>query len=547
MEKLNQFLDAIGPIRSQHPPEEDRRIYEAREHVLTETDHREVRLDTAIPEVNEARPLLRNTTGELDQKYRTLFEHSGTAMAVIENDGIISHANSLFMKKSGYTREEVENKAHFADFIDEGSQKMLLDYHLRRRGGDPTVPDSYETRVITKEGKVLEILVMMSMFPGTGQSIFSMIDITDRKKTENAIKEQERFLNDVLSSFNDRILVMDPSMKILRVNKTMEQWYSQSMPLVGKPCYEALYQRNQPCESCPVQDTLRTGKPHREIHTVKDRDMTVGWKEVHSYPMFSPETGGITAVIGHIRDITEQKNLEYTYEQEMDYYTAELKRFAETLGMTNNKLNILNNVTRHDILNTVTGLLGSVDMALAAGTHEEQTALLHDIRNLGKTVQSQIEFTRQYQNIGVQAADWFNVQSLIASTAEQLPLAGISLEIHVEGIAIHADPLIGKVFYNLMENSLRHGGHVTKISFDVRRTDSGIVITYSDDGAGIPEEIKEMIFLQGFGKHTGFGMYLVREILSITGITIKETGETGKGARFEMTVPEAACRETGTE
>ena len=61
-----------------------------------------------------------------------------------------------------------------------------------------------------------------------------------------------------------------------------------------------------------------------------------------------------------------------------------------------------------------------------------------------------------------------------------------------------------------------------------------MVITFSDDGVGIPDDQKEKVFLQGFGKHTGLGMYLARAILSITGITIKETGECGKGARFEM-------------
>jgi signal transduction histidine kinase len=72
-----------------------------------------------------------------------------------------------------------------------------------------------------------------------------------------------------------------------------------------------------------------------------------------------------------------------------------------------------------------------------------------------------------------------------------------------------------------------------------------MIITYSDDGAGIPGEMKEKVFLQGFGKHTGLGMYLARAILSITGITIRETGEPGKGVRFEMVVPERAYRETG--
>jgi hypothetical protein len=220
----------------------------------------------------------------------------------------------------------------------------------------------------------------------------------------------------------------------------MEQWYHGSVPLAGKRCYEAFHHRHGPCDSCPVQKTLETGKPERALLTIKEGGKTAGWAEVFSYPMVSPETGKITGVIEYVRDVTEQKSLEYTYEHEMDYYTAELRRYVETLATTNNKLNLLNNVTRHDILNTITGLLGTVDMALEAGTQEERTMLLHDIRGLGEIIQKQIEFTRQYQNIGVQAAEWYDVRTTITSAAGQLPLAGIALEISVGDLAIYAGP-----------------------------------------------------------------------------------------------------------
>lgn len=63
-----------------------------------------------------------------------------------------------------------------------------------------------------------------------------------------------------------------------------------------------------------------------------------------------------------------------------------------------------------------------------------------------------------------------------------------------------------------------------------------------DDGEGISEEDKRQLFTRGYGRHTGLGLYLSREILSITGMTITETGEPGKGARFEIVVPEGGYR-----
>ena len=124
----------------------------------------------------------------------------------------------------------------------------------------------------------------------------------------------------------------------------------------------------------------------------------------------------------------------------------------------------------------------------------------------------------------------------------QLNLSGIAVENHLSGLEIFADPLIEKVFYNLVENSLRHGEHVTIIGFSFKENDNGLIISYRDNGVGINEADKEKLFRKGFGKHTGLGLFLSREILSITGITIQENGEPGKGVNFEISVPEDGYR-----
>ena len=113
------------------------------------------------------------------------------------------------------------------------------------------------------------------------------------------------------------------------------------------------------------------------------------------------------------------------------------------------------------------------------------------------------------------------------------------------GAEVFADPLIVKVFYNLMDNAVRYGGKITTIRFSVEDAGDEHLIVCEDDGDGVVAEEKEKIFERGFGKNTGLGLALSREILAITGITIKETGEPGKGARFEMTVPKSAWRLVG--
>ena len=102
------------------------------------------------------------------------------------------------------------------------------------------------------------------------------------------------------------------------------------------------------------------------------------------------------------------------------------------------------------------------------------------------------------------------------------------------GTEVFADPLIAKVFYNLMDNAVRYGGNVSTVRFSVEEQGDDCQIICEDDGEGVIAEEKEKIFERGFGKSTGLGLFLSREILTITGITILENGEPGKGARFEM-------------
>jgi signal transduction histidine kinase len=89
----------------------------------------------------------------------------------------------------------------------------------------------------------------------------------------------------------------------------------------------------------------------------------------------------------------------------------------------------------------------------------------------------------------------------------------------------------------MIDNAVRYGGKITTISFYAEEQNGDHLIVCEDDGDGVVAEEKDKIFERGFGKNTGLGLALSREILDITGVTIRETGEPGKGARFELVVP----------
>jgi len=97
--------------------------------------------------------------------------------------------------------------------------------------------------------------------------------------------------------------------------------------------------------------------------------------------------------------------------------------------------------------------------------------------------------------------------------------------------------------YNLVENSRRHGENVTAITIESAIEGDTLVISYSDNGGGVEEKEKELIFKKGHGKNTGMGLFLIREILELTHISIRECGVYGEGVRFEMTVPSGGWRE----
>lgn len=94
------------------------------------------------------------------------------------------------------------------------------------------------------------------------------------------------------------------------------------------------------------------------------------------------------------------------------------------------------------------------------------------------------------------------------------------------------------VIFNLMDNVIRYGVGATVIRFHSHQSGTDLILSCEDDGVGVPDDVKERIFEQGYGNNTGQGLFLVREILAITGISITETGVYGQGARFDIRVPQ---------
>ncbi|HUK38239.1 MAG TPA: PAS domain S-box protein [Methanomicrobiales archaeon] len=218
------------------------------------------------------------------------------------------------------------------------------------------------------------------------------------------------------------------------------------------------------------------------------------------------------------------------------------KRAEEALFAANRKLNLLSNVTRHDVLNQLNVLSGYLGLVKDRVSDMDAAALLSRAIDSAWNIRKLIAFTKDYQEIGVHSPRWHEVAATVARAASPLDLAGVELEVDVGDLQVYADPLLEKVVYALLENAVRHGEGISRIRITRHPQGRDMAILVEDDGVGIPPEEKDRIFARGTGKNTGYGLFIAREILSITGLSISETGTFGTGARFEIRLPEGTFR-----
>lgn len=220
------------------------------------------------------------------------------------------------------------------------------------------------------------------------------------------------------------------------------------------------------------------------------------------------------------------------------------KKMEQALQQVNLKLNLLSSITRHDVLNQLTALTGFTDLALEMSDNPEIQMVLSRIMKAADTITDQISFTRIYQDIGLHEPVWQHVPTVIRKAQEGVGISTIEICPSLNFLDVCADPLLKKVFFCLFENSERHGKKTSIARFSLRKEKGLVVLVYEDDGGGIPDWDKERIFERGYGKNTGYGLFLTREILTISGISIRETGVYGKGVRFEIGFPAGKCRLT---
>lgn len=463
---------------------------------------------------------------ESEDKFRSLVEQSLEGIVIVDFGGTVPYANRM----SGAIIEceeylDLIGKINVLDLLVGESRDVAISDFAQVDAGIDSYLVSYKIQTHLKRERWIDCIGKKIAYAGAPAVLLSIRDITDRRATEEALRESGDLHRKLIATIPDIVVQTALDGTIIAINDTgvAVGGYAGPGDLVGKKMFSFFDPADLPrvAENTRLMFERKLGPV--EYHFFKN-DGTLILLEVNGDVLRMPD-GRPYGMVFVCRDITDRKQAEVA------------------LQLANRKLRLLSGVTRHDISNqmmVMTGHLGMLQENQSDAVRDEE---LRKITAAAERISAMIQFTGEYEEIGITTPAWQEISTLIRRAAREAPVGDLTLTIDLpDTVEVFADPLIVKVFYNLMENAVRSGGTITTIGFSVVDQDGDLIMVCEDDGEGVRTEEKERIFGRGFGKNTGLGLFLAREILSITGIAIRETGEPGEGARFEITIPPGMYR-----
>ncbi len=501
------------------------------------------------------RKLTEEALQESERRLKDIIDFLPDATFVINKDRHVIAWNRAIEQMTGVSNEDILGKGDYAYAVPFYGKNIPILIDSLISEGD-TIDSRYKN-VRNKGGTTTAEVFVPSIRNGDGAYIWatasqlhnrkgeligaieSIRDITDKKHAEMALKQSEELYRNVVEDQTEFICRFLPDGTHIFVNDAYCRYFNKKREQIIGHRFKPII---HPEDRKKVAQHIASITPDHPVIDIDQRiimpDGSTRWQRWSDRAIF--DTNGRVVEYQSVgRDITEQKELEL----EVEYHALELRKLSTSLTTANRKLTLLSSITRHDINNQLSVLVGYLRILEKKMPDASLSDYFQKVSTVAQRISSMIEFTREYENIGVNAPAWQNCRTLIDTAAKQAPLGQVIMKNDLpDGQEIFADPLIVKVFYNLIDNVVRYGGKITTLRFSEEKRNGDQIIVCEDDGVGVVAEEKEKIFERGFGKNTGLGLALSREILLITGITIKETGEPGKGARFEMTVPKGAWR-----
>ncbi len=298
--------------------------------------------------------------------YQTIFENTGNATVIFDEDTTILLANAEFENLFHYTREETEGKKSWRELVLDEDRERLMDYHRRRRVDPESVPKKYELKIVDRQGFLHDVYMTVAMIPGTKKSVASIMDITPLKEAEKALHESETLYQTLFENAGIAIVNLDPQAYYLHVNDnylefigyTWEELKNRQMTTeIVHPDYV------EQIENLIVQQ--KNGKINgftEEIYFIR-KDGTLRWGEVRAASNRDKQ-GRMLSVVVAITDRTERKQVENALaENEVMYRNlfenASIGMFQTTLEGKFLRINkayaaMLGYESREEVISTIT-------------------------------------------------------------------------------------------------------------------------------------------------------------------------------------------------
>ncbi|MCJ7762421.1 PAS domain S-box protein, partial [Candidatus Bathyarchaeota archaeon] len=447
---------------------------------------------------------------ESEEKYRKLFEEAMDAIFVADAEtGILIDCNRAATELTGKAKSELIGMHQRFLHPEEGTRKFSKSFekHLAKQEGHVI-----EDQVITKDGQIKDVTIKGNLIEINGkkklQGIFR--DTTENKKSFEKANFQARLLNAV----GQAIVATDANGTIVYWNHLAEELYGWSeAEVLGRNVVDVTPAETSKEQAANIPNKLIAGESWSGEFVAKRRDGTLFQAFVTDAPI-TDEKGEVIGIIGISTDISEQK-----WMQEI---------FNDAIGKVvelNEKLQVVGSLTRHDIRNKLAAVNGRI--YLLKKRLDGNTEALLQVQEMEVAAQQMLrilEFERIYEQVGVEELQNIDVERHLNEAVSLFSdLKGAELINECHGLTVLADSLLRQVLYNLIDNTLKYGEKVSKVRVHYKEEENQLKLMYEDNGVGIPEEIKSNLFKEGFGKGTGYGLYLIKRICEAYGWTIQET------------------------
>jgi PAS domain S-box-containing protein len=469
---------------------------------------------------------------ENEKRFRAIFDSSIDVILVLNDAGEIVYSNKAAKIMLDYAKDQITQalNEHFnKQFTAAYEQNMhegfrqLSDVDLSMTG------KTVELTLNKSSGETIVVELSFSAFTENGQwyGVSIVRDVSERKRQEQLLDESQQTLNALFSCNPEGIVFMDKNFRVTEVNNSFTEIFGFTIENIkGKRLFDIIVPDGLEEESKIIRKLISKG-PISFSTTRKKKDGSIINVAISAGPLVvNCKIVGFFMVYVNITDFITIQN--------------ELEKALAKAELLNEKIKVLGGFTRHDIRNKLGIIQGN--LYLARNKRRIDPNLDKYLQNIDAAIKNTVDildFAKTYEMIGVEELVPVDIGKMINNAISLFSdLKGVKIENECIGLEVIADSLLTQVFYNLIDNSLKYGEKTTQIRIFAEKLDKhSIKLCYTDNGVGLDERFRAHLFQKGYGRGTGFGLYLIRSICEVYGWSVRENSQAGQGAKFEFLVP----------